>query len=500
MATDSSICLVSVGNDARVCAGDTELMKITIGDLYMGGEAIIGRIRFRSDGPLRIANLISPWLRFVPKRHPDQVRVSAEEIANGLRLHVAPDTRGGVADVEDSFDFLPDPQSGGWCIEHRCKIVLRRSIDVRQLGVVDMPDEHGRPGFYWEIDDPNFDGNYGPSVPMQNDWLGVYEPTCGPDTFRKHWRRKVERYLFCEPSGRVRSIRFHRGLLFCLPRQNGRALPIKAGGWAGVLHTDGAGTLYEFIDGEATFGHICEYFFDTHFWHRLAVDPARPILPKGHTLRMAYRMREVPSEAMRKLVHNARPIEPTESEWRNHADVPIYEEPVNHFRTSWREDNAGDAWPWVPVAGATWDRKVGRRQPGSLCLERVCKYAERISGGLWEVPRVGAHTLMNPLVPGARYRLSAFARTDRQILPPRQTPALSITLHKYAGPATFAPEIQPAAVFMGQARAPFEPGRWAKIEVISGPINGHVMGATLGCHFRGEGTAWFDEVRFEKLG
>ena len=487
--------LVTVGGDSRVLAGDAELMRITVGDLYMGGTIIIGHIRFRPGGPLRIANLVNCWRSFVPKRHPEEAHVRAEQTEQGLRLHVEPDTRGGVADVENYFDFLPDPQAGGWMIEHRCRIILRRRVDLRQLGVIAFADERGHDAFWWEIDDPNFDGNYGPSVPMQNDWLGVYEPNCGPDTFRKHWRRQVETFIFSEPAGRVRTIRFHRGMLFCLSRHNQRALPL--GAWAGVRHRDGAGTLVEFSDGQPTFGHLCEWGFDTHFWRRIEARPGQPILPQGHQLQMTYRLRELPREAMDKRLHCARPIEPTEREWLGVANVPIYEEPVNHFATSWRDEKAGDAWPWIPGAGATWDRKVGRRRPGSLRLETPREALPTTAS--WESIRVGASNFMNPLVPGARYRLTGFVRVEPGDGPGLPTPSLSIRFHKYAGPGTFAPEITPCEVVTSQGHARVKSRQWSLVEVLSPPVNGHVMGATLACHLHGRGVAWFDEIAFEKL-
>jgi len=54
-------------------------------------------------------------------------------------------------------------------------------------------------------------------------------------------------------------------------------------------------------------------------------------------------------------------------------------------------------------------------------------------------------------------------------------------------------------VFTGGVAGPVRPGVWTRIEVVTAPIAGNVMGVTLGCHLRGDGTAWFDEIAFEKL-
>jgi hypothetical protein len=114
---------------------------------------------------------------------------------------------------------------------------------------------------------------------------------------------------------------------------------------------------------------------------------------------------------------------------------------------------------------------------------------------------------MNPLVPNARYRLRGYVRV-RPFKPCfiPVGPRLSITFHKYAGPGTYAPEIQPPEGFGGgvrEVRNPmamrWNPNRWYKIEVVSGPITGNVLSVTLGCHLSGHGEAWFDEIAFEKI-
>jgi len=91
-----------------------------------------------------------------------------------------------------------------------------------------------------------------------------------------------------------------------------------------------------------------------------------------------------------------------------------------------------------------------------------------------------------------------------KICPPAQSfascsPSVSITLHQYAGPATFAPEMKPNPVFSGRASTPLKPGVWTKLEAVTPPIAGNVLGVTLGCHLDNDGTAWFDDIAFEKL-
>lgn len=493
MKTKTPISLVRQGNHCRVVSGNADLMQVSVGDLYLGGTFIVRNIRFRADGPQRIANRMQFWRHFVPRRHPDRADVRGVGTAQGLRVETRPDTRGGVADVQDVQEFVPDPDTGGWTIIHHCRLKMRRAMTAHELGLVRFPDPRGHERPWWEIDDPNFSGNYGPSVPMQQDWLGIYEPNCGPDTFRKHWRRQVEKFVYADRSGGISTIRFHRALTFSLSIQNRRALPFRPGGFAGVLHTDGWGTLYEFVDGVPTYGHLCEWGFDTHFYRAVP-----EVLRKGQVLEATCRIREVPPAVMKELLRGAKAVEPTAAEWKQTEELPVYEEPVNHFATSWRDDRARDAWAWSPGVGATWDRRVGRTQTGSLRLDVPRHIAN--DGASWRSARVGPTNFMNPFVPGARYRLRGYVKirpTARSV--PPCTPTISITLHQYGGPAMFAPEMKPNSTFTGRVAGPGKPGVWTKIETVTTPIDGNVMAATLGCQLAGDGTAWFDDIAFEKL-
>jgi hypothetical protein len=208
---------------------------------------------------------------------------------------------------------------------------------------------------------------------------------------------------------------------------------------------------------------------------------------------------------MKRILRSAAPLEITPEERRITDRLPIYEEPVNHFATSWTEDPTGNAFAWVPGNGAVWDRKVGRRTPGSLKLTatRIAFCRQEFS---WKSYPVGSNSFMNPLVPKARYRLSGYVRVrPADSRSPSMHPGVSITFHKYAGFATFAPEIEPAEVFRGSIAGVLDPqalrwnpDTWHKIEVVSGPITGNVLSVTLGCHLTGNGEAWFDELKFEK--
>lgn len=491
-----------------VMDGEVSLMRFIHGDLYMAGQFAIQDVRFHRQGKSRIWNVKPCWLGFVPNRTPQRVRIVDEKTPRGLRVRIEP-TPTGPVDVEDVFEFIPDPDSGGWMIDHRCRLTFRQSVRAMGTGLMLMNNPKGEPTLYWEFDDPLPTNAVGPSVPMKEDWIGQYEPSVGPDTFRKHWRAGLDRYVFQDPSGKVRSIRFHRGLTSALLQYNRRAVQHKSGGFMALACTDGKGVLYEYLDKQPVCGHICEWGNDVHLWRPVPGDPERLMLRKGHVLEAHYRMREISQARMKQILAKASPIVPTREEW-SRVETPVYEEPVNHFRTAWRDDPTGSAYPWIPGFGATWDRKVGRTKPGSLKLaSQRALYNDHngIRAAAWNSSPVGPSTWMNPLVPNARYRLSGYVlvREDKRRFNPAGV-SLSITFHKYAGPGTFSPEIKPAEVFGGgvteggnaYARK-WKPGKWYKIEAVSGPITGNVLSVTLGCHLWGDGEAWFDEIAFQKI-
>lgn len=499
----SSLRLVTDGNLARVVDGESELAEFANSDIFMAGKFLIRGLRFQPDGKRRISNLLMAWEDFVPVRHPQKADVQAETTTDGLKVLVKPDTQGGVADVEETLEWTPDRENTGWMVDRHCKIRMRTKVkpaEIARYSVIKFPDPEGKSALWWQIDDPNFENNFGPAVPMRDDWIGNHEPYTGPDSFRRHWRKGVQLYFYQEPSGKLRTIRFHRGLTFCLTRQNRRAFPIRKGGGAGVLNSDGTGTLYEFTDRRQIYSHICEWGFDVHFFQKIGVNPQSLTVPEGHIFESTYRMREVNADKMKVLLQDAVPLEPSAEEWKLVENVPIYEEPVNHFRTSWKEDKSADAWAWAPGPGARWDRKVGKTKPGSLHLvvdQPVIR--EMTYPAYWVSPKIGPTNFMNPLVPRARYRFSGFVRgVSRAMHEGDFRVSLSVEFMTYAGPGTFAQRVLPAEVFTATLAETPKPGKWAPIEVVTGPINGNVLGVILKCELSGHGEAWFDELRFEK--
>ena len=505
----SSLKLIRNGNLSTVVDGQVPLLKFSSGDLFYGGSFMIQDARLHPNHPIRLTHLKPSWNSLVPRLTPSKVHIVDEPTPHGLRLHLVPKAQGPV-EIQDTYEFLPDPDHGGWMIDHHFHATFRRDTLARELGFYLFLDPHGTPAYAWDFDDPLPTHGVGPGVPMQEDWMGVLEPHVGPDTFRKHWKQEVESFIHQEPSGRIRTARTHRGMLSALTQANRRAVPHKPGGFSGFVYTDGSGVLFEQQDNQPYSGHYCEWGFDFHFTRLLPGHPDTLILKKGRVLKAHYLIREVPPDAMKPILKKAVPIEPAAPEWKRSDALPIYEDPVNHFNTSWKHDRAANSYPWIPGFGATWDRKVGRKKPGSLKLVNSNTGGhdpECVHWATWKSPLVGTSTWMNPLVPNARYRFSGFVRVK---LPSPNfyfsSPQLTITFHKYAGPGTFSPEIRPAPVFYGNFKAAkhhaamgWDPQTWYPIEVISGPIDGNVMTVTLGCHFSGEGEAWFDELSFQKI-
>jgi hypothetical protein len=507
MKTNSAVRLERDGNEMAVRAGDLVLMRLRQDDMFWAGQFMLEDVRFHPESPVRMRLMDQCWLGIAGRTSPQHVRVLDEPTARGLRVRLEPELEGPVR-VDDEYEFLPDPDSGGWMIDHACKLTLRRDMRADELGLHMMVTPEGVPTLHWEFDYLIPLYGAGPSVPMKSDWRGVYEPTLavGPDTFRKSWRRAVTHYIVHHTSGKVKTLAFHRGLMCGMKSFYQEGMGVLPGGFAGFVCSDGAAVLLKLKDRTPLNVIICQWANDIHYRRPVPGDPEKLVLRKGHVLEASYRLCEVPAVQTRKLLRGAVPITAGKEDRKLTGNLPVYEEPVNHFRTSWADDPTGNAFSWCPGNGATWDRKVGRKTPGSLKLTATgigfC-YQEFS----WKSCPVGSSTFMNPLVPNARYRLSGYVRV-RPADPrfPMMQPTVSITFHKHAGFATFAPEIQPAEQFHGSiagVRNPgairWDPDTWYKIEVVSGPITGNVLNAVLGCHLKGSGEAWFDELSFERI-
>jgi len=134
-----------------VVAGDVVLMRLRQADLFFAGQFMIEDVRFHPRSPARIRILNPCWLGIVPHTTPQRVRVLDEETHRGLRLRLEPESPRSVH-VDDIYEFLPDPESGGWMIDHDCRLTFRRATPAHELGLHVMLDPKGVPTMHWEFD------------------------------------------------------------------------------------------------------------------------------------------------------------------------------------------------------------------------------------------------------------------------------------------------------------------------------------------------------------
>ncbi|HEY3397031.1 MAG TPA: hypothetical protein VGM19_05155 [Armatimonadota bacterium] len=476
------------GAHYRVLDGEQPVMEFRNHDMFMGGIFIMGGITFRPGGPRRICNMIPFWEGFIPARR--EVKVSVLEGQNSDRLHllIQPDDEGGLAAVHGEITFTWDAELGSYAIEVQGRLELRQPLSEDcPGGLYPMPVAGGGTAWVWQMDDPNYENNYGPAVPMLQDWYNQGEPNTGVDTFRQNWSRAVTHLLSEDEEGTLRTIAAHRGRLFAQPL-NLQLFPVKPSGRTGALLKDGSAVIYQMLTDQPVSSHICEWGFDHHYYHTLpTVD-----LPAGHVLECHFRMTEWSPRAIQPLLALAVPLEPA-PELLARLEVPIYEEPVCEFHTSWIDEKAADAFPWSPGRGASWDREVGHQKAGSLRLDQ-----DSIAGQAaeWRVTDVGPSDFMNPLVPGSRYRFSAWVRLEDVPDCPRPYATLAVGFKYYKGPGTYSVPVPVEFTLSTPVRTRDE---WVQISVDTPPVDGYAGGTTLVCRLEGVGTAWFDEVRFERL-
>lgn len=484
------------GRYYRVMERDTQVMEFCNFDMFMAGYFIIGANVFCPGGPRRICNWIPFWQGFVPPRREVKISMLEGQESERLRIRLQPDDQACICSVRSEMTFTWDPEMGSYAVEHEGWLEFREEVTEDKVGGFHSNAVEGEDTpWHWQWDDPNYENNYGPSVPMQQDWYNQHEPHTGPDTFRAHWQRAVTHFICQEPSGKVRTIRAHRGMIHALP-QNINCMPLKPGGLVGVRTQDGCGVIYDLLTDQPANAQICGWGFDHHYRQPLPVKDGLPDLGAGDVLHCHYCIREWPAEKMEQLLADAEPLEPPEEMW-SQVDLPIYEEPVCNFQTSWADPLVPDAWPWVPGRGATWDRETGHVSPGSLRLDRHGDFeaeAEWTTG----TTGVGPSFFGNPFIPGERYRLSAWVRVKQH--PPYGVPPvrLGVALHYFKGPSTYGKPL-PLETYWGEAVDRCRGEEWTHISVETPPIDGFCAYVTPLCRLTGPGTAWFDEVRFERI-
>jgi len=377
--------------------------------------------------------------------------------------------------------FLQDVEAGK--LSNKTRIRLYR-----------FPDPDGRAGMYFQFHDPMPVGASGPAVPMTRDWNYIPEPSVGPRTFRHDWKRRYVAIIYTNPDGSYSWSELNKRKFHYLTETNQRARRCHPKGVLYLVRDDGAALAYE-CDAPSHYHHVCEWGMDFHCW----LD-AKPFLDGGFfragtVIEAATTARLIDAPAVREIMDQAAHIDLTEQE-RFFADVPAYEEPENTFTVSALD--RPDAQYWTPTSeGCSWQKTGGYRQ-GTGCLV-IRNHFSPV--GEWRQEFFGPSHFANPFIPGARYRLSAWVRLEN--LHPVMFPeaVVGVEFHHFHGPA----KVSKREVVPGGWSAPLwdftkpitENIDWTYIELITEPCPSYTLYSHLIVRFRGRGTAYFSNVRWE---
>ncbi|MHB9133334.1 MAG: hypothetical protein ACYDBB_19885 [Armatimonadota bacterium] len=387
--------------------------------------------------------------------------------------------------------------------EQQLDVQYHRDIDTsdpaanERLRFYHFPRQNGEPGIFLQYADPQQVGASGPAVPMTHDWLGQPEPMVGPDSFRKNWQRRYTSIIFQNPDGSfswsdLNKTKWHR-----LTMDNRRARPCHPQGLLYVAKEDGSAIEYR-TDAPSHYHHVCEWGMDFHFWMDLQPFMHGTVIPAGTTLTCKTTARLVDPEVTRPIFTQAQEIMLTERE-RFIADRPAYEEPENTFTVSGLERL--DAQVWQPTSeGCRWE-KTGGYCNGAGCLVIQNNYSNI---GAWRQTSLGPSQWGNPLLMGARYRLSAWVKVEHCECDTTEAgPMIGVEFGQYNGPAVRSPRVPVDGGWSQPLISVTKPVptqiNWTYLEVITPPCPSYALVNSLILRFHGRGIAYFSNVRWEMV-
>lgn len=334
---------------------------------------------------------------------------------------------------------------------------------------------------------------------MTRDWLDHPEPYNGPETFRAHWQRRWWKIIFQNPDGSFSWSDLNKNKWYYLTQDNRRARPCHPQGPFYLLKADGSALEYQ-VEASSHYHHVCEWGMDFHCWADLEPFMEGSVLPAGTELTAATTGRLVAPEVVKPVLASAQEIRLTEAELEE-ADRPAYEEPENTFTVSCLDPSRPDCMVWKPTSeGCRWE-KTGAHHGGGGCLAIENHYSDV---GMWEQSSLGPQQWSNPFLANQRYRLSAWVRIERSDIDSSEGgPQIGAEFVQSQGPAYVSDHIvEPAAWSQPPVGVdtPVAPGLdWTYLEVITPPCPSFAIYARLYLRFRGRGTAYFSNVRWERV-
>jgi len=493
------------GNEAFITFDGKKILCFQGYNVFFGRSFWVKDMATRPDGEHEVA-CMPTWATYGYTRDVTKVRFNVLEQGRRLALELVPvETMAGTAVLErvrekkticvglseDGRAFVWDMRLDVQFLDDVALEEFGRAGSGRPFRQYEFPNPDGSPGQYIQFADPLPTCAVGPAVPMQEDWLGVQEPYCGRQGFRKDWQRRYYDILVQTPDGRWLKTKLNRQKLFHLEKFNRRALELKRDGTLYVVRRDKSALKYEF-DVDSLFLHICEWGNDFHFWSDFSRQFKDGRIEKGRTLTYRYRVSDAPAGEVAPLHEQAEEVELTPQEYQR-ANQPLYEEPVNTFRTSALEPI--DVRAWEPDETGRWEPQVGRREGfGSVALRH-----STMRTSYWRAEGIGPSQWCNPIAPNCRYRLSCYARVaDAEGEPQGAGAQVGLVFHHYNGPAAAgARKVDIHAGFSPAGQAVRD--EWTYIELLTDPAPAYALHATLLLRFEGKGTAYFTEVSFERV-
>lgn len=382
-----------------------------------------------------------------------------------------------------------------WSLKFLEDIDLSKPEDDADLRMYYFPHQDGRAGKLLQYADPLPCYASGPAVPMAKDWTGHPEPYCGPEAFRKSWKRRYINIMFQDPDGGYSISDLCKHKWSNLVKDNRCARPCHPKGMLYLLKENGEALAYK-CDADSHYHHVCEWGMDFHYWLDIEPYMKGTVIPKGTEMKAATTGRLADSSETKPLVEGAKKIELTERE-AFFSNVPAYEEPENTFTVCGLERL--DSQTWNPTSeGCSWE-KTGGYKDGCGCLVIKNNYSNT---GSWEQGSLGPAQWGNPFFAGAKYRLSAWVKIDDiEYNAGASGPQLGVVFNQYNGTGSSA-EIENihggwSDPIISVKKPPTGPIDWTYIELITSPCPAYVLNAGLILKFEGRGTGRFSNVRWE---
>jgi len=490
------------GNEAWIRYGDRDILSFQMYNVFFDRSFWVRDMATRPDGVHEVASMPT-WATYGYTRDITRVDFKALEQGRRLVLEIVPTERQGGSETLHrilekktiSVQLSPDGKTFIWDMKLEVEFlddVAQDEFDrVGTFRAYKFPNPDGSSGLFIQFADPLPTYAVGPCVPMQEDWLGVREPYVGARNYRKDWQRRYFDIIVQTPHGKWLKTELNRQKLFHLERFNRRAFEMKRDGIFYIVRKDRSALKYEF-DVESLFLHVCEWGNDFHFWSDFAREFKDGKIEKGRKLTFKYRVSDATSEEVRPLYDQAEKVQLTAEEYKA-ANQPAYEEPINTFKVSALEPV--DVQAWAPDEPGRWEPNVGRQEGfGSVVLEHT-----KEASSCWQAKGIGSSQFCNPIAPNCRYRLCCYARVKDFVGYLHEAgPQLGVIFHHYNGPASAGAEKVDVQTAFSPARQAIK-DEWTYVELVTAPAPAYALNATLILKFEGMGTAYFTEVKFERL-